>query len=386
MSSKLLSLWQLAVAALVLTTSHSVAGPARAQALEDGFDQNTRPNVIILLIDDLGYRDVGYHGSEIATPTIDRLAGEGAELKDFYAMPSCSPTRASLMTGQSAVRLGILLPLAKITQGSLPLTEKLMPEYFRDAGYQTFLVGKWHLGHAHRSMLPNARGFDHFYGYATGGVGHYDHVHGGGYDWQRNGTTVREEGHTTHLLTDEAVELIETRDPARPLFLYLSYAAPHLPNEAPEDSTEPYAHIEHEHRKTHAAMVSDVDKGIGRVVDALEREGILDNTLIWFMSDNGGLVPPTEKSEGITGFVYTLASWLGTPIPIDFFEFARLQYEHAGSDNRPFRDGKMSVYEGGVRVPSFIHWPRALGPPRDRRDGSLFKMSCQRLPQRQIWT
>ncbi len=341
------------IVVLAMCAFTSIAG---AQEVEQG----AAPNVVIILIDDMGYNDVGYHGSVISTPTIDRLASEGAELKEFYAQPTCSPTRASLMTGQSAVSLGILMPLAKITTKSLPLSEKLMPQYFKDAGYQTFLVGKWHLGHARREMLPNARGFDHYYGYVTGGVGHYDHVHGGGYDWQRNGKTVREEGYTTHLLTNEAVKLIKERDPSKPVFLYLSYAAPHLPNEAPEEAIAEYASIDNEHRRVHAAMVSEIDDGIAELVAALESEGELDNTLIWFMSDNGGLVPPTDTTSGLAGTTYRLKRWFGTPIPIKMFEFLRLNYDHAGSDNTPFRDGKSSVYEGGVRVPSFIYWKDGL--------------------------
>lgn len=324
-------------------------------AVGEAQTKETQPNVLIILIDDMGYRDVGYHGSEIATPNIDRLAAGGAELTQFYAQPTCSPTRTSLMTGQSAVRLGVLMPLGKNTQKSLPLSERLMPEYFKDAGYQTALVGKWHVGHATRDMQPTSRGFDHFYGNLTGGVGHWDHVHGGGYDWQRNGETVREEGYTTHLLTDEAIKLIAEREVSKPFFMYLSYNAPHLPNEAPDETIQQYAAIENEHRRVHAAMVTEVDAGIGRVVEALKSEGVLDDTIIWFMSDNGGLIRPDED-DGNYQFVKTLESWLGTPIPILFFEFARVNYEMAGSDNTPFRKGKMSVYEGGVRVPSFLYW------------------------------
>ena len=133
---------------------------------------DSKPNVVIVLADDMGYHDVSYHGSKVKTPTIDRLAARGAKLTQFYTQPSCSPTRASLMTGKSAVALGITLPIAKIATKGLPQSETLMPQHFKAAGYQTFLVGKWHLGHATKAMTPNARGFDHFYGYLTGGVGH----------------------------------------------------------------------------------------------------------------------------------------------------------------------------------------------------------------------
>jgi arylsulfatase A-like enzyme len=160
-------------------------------------DAPKRPNVVIILADDLGWRDVGYHGSEIATPRLDRLAAKGVVLDRFYAQPSCSPTRAALMTGKAPLRLGVVSPLSKNNPAGLPLGERLLPEHLREAGYQTFLTGKWHLGHRHRDYLPMARGFDHFYGHATGGIGYWDHVHGGGLDWQRNGETLREEGYST---------------------------------------------------------------------------------------------------------------------------------------------------------------------------------------------
>ena len=327
----------------------------------DAVDASTggKPNILIILIDDMGYRDVGYHGSEIRTPNIDRLASDGVELTEFYAHPTCSPTRSALMTAKAPARLGVVLPIAKIAKKSLPLSEKLLPAYLKDVGYQTALVGKWHLGHATRAMQPTSRGFDHFYGNLTGGVGHWDHVHGGGYDWQRNGETLRTEGYTTHLLTDEAVRVIKERDADDPLFLYLSYNAPHLPNEAPDETIQSYSDIENEYRRLHAAMVDEIDTGIGRVVAALKDEGMLDNTLIWFMSDNGGLIPKKYET-GPFSWVDTIKAWTGTPIPIRVFEFARVNTEEGGSDNTPFRDGKASVYEGGVRVPSFIHWPAGL--------------------------
>ena len=144
---------------------------------------------MIVLADDLGWNDVGYHGSEIETPRLDALAAGGRILSRFHAQPSCSPTRAALMTGRSPLSLGITRPLAKITTGALA-------DYFRAAGYQTFLTGKWHLGFAEPEYHPNARGFDHFYGHVTGGIGYWDHVHGGGLDWQRNGRTLRETGYS----------------------------------------------------------------------------------------------------------------------------------------------------------------------------------------------
>jgi arylsulfatase A-like enzyme len=164
-----------------------------------------------------------------------------------------------------------------------------MPEYFRDAGYQTFLVGKWHLGFREPAYRPTSRGFDHFYGHLTGGIGFWDHVHGGGLDWQRNGETLREEGYSTHLMAAEIDRLIAQRDPSKPMFLYAAFNAPHLPNEAPEETIAQYAHINDPNRRVHAAMVSELDAAIGQLLATLDEQGMLENTLVWFMSDNGGL-------------------------------------------------------------------------------------------------
>ena len=247
-----------------------------------------KPNVIVIVADDLGWNDVGYHGSDIQTPNIDRLAREGVELNRFYVHPTCSPTRSALVTGKSPLRLGFLSPLSKNNRLGLHLSEKTIADYFKQNGYQTSLIGKWHLGRFSKDYLPTNRGFDHFYGFLTGGVGHYDHIHGGGLDWQRNGKTIREDGYTTHLLTDEAIRIIEDYSNKRPFFLELSYAAPHMPNEAPKKTVDRYKHLKNVNRQLHAAMVTEIDKGIQRIYNALQKEAILDNTIIWFSSDNGG--------------------------------------------------------------------------------------------------
>ncbi|MDJ0868991.1 MAG: arylsulfatase [Myxococcota bacterium] len=321
------------------------------------------PHVVVILADDLGWNDVGYHGGEIATPRLDALAAHGVVLDRFYAQPSCSPTRAALMTGKAPMRLGVLSPLSKNNPTGLPLAERLLPQYFRDAGYQTFMTGKWHLGHRSRDYLPNARGFEHFYGHVTGGIGYWDHVHGGGLDWQRNGKTLREAGYSTHLIADEAVRLIQGRDPERPMLLYASFNAPHLPNEAPPEAIERYRDIENPHRRVHAAMVGELDAAIGRVVDALEADGMLDRTLIWFMSDNGGLNPESFEPL-VPRLSRQLEAWFGKPLPLLLLEFVRVNSLEGGADNSPYRKGKQSVYEGGARVPSFVYWPGRLAPRR----------------------
>jgi len=319
------------------------------------------PNIVVVLADDLGWKDVGYHGSEIETPRLDALAAAGAELDRFYAMPTCSPTRAALLTGQLPLRLGVLRPLSKNAPTGLPLDRKLLPELLEEAGYQTALSGKWHLGYLDRAYHPNQRGFQSFYGHVTGGVGYWDHVHGGGYDWQRDGLIVRNARYTTELIVEEAERVIAERDPSKPLFLYVAFNAPHLPNEAPESALARYASIEDRRRRAHAAMVSELDAAVGRIVGALEREGLLDDTLLWFASDNGGL--NEESAPAPFKQLLRLADRVfDRPFPLRILNFLQTNVEDGGADNGPFRRGKQSVYEGGVRVPAFVSWPGTIAP------------------------
>ena len=172
-------------------------------------------NVIILLADDLGWGDVGFHDGIASTPNLDRLATESVELTRFYAYPACSPARAALLTGRFPQRFGIVGPV-RPREAGLPLDETLLPASFQAAGYQTSLIGKWHLGHSqNESSQPNQRGFDHFYGFMAASVDYFKHTSSRGQlDWQRNGTTIEEPGYTTDLLTSEAIKRIENRDTA----------------------------------------------------------------------------------------------------------------------------------------------------------------------------
>ena len=319
------------------------------------------PNIVLIMADDLGWRDVGYHGSEIRTPRIDALAAEGVTLERFYVQPICSPTRAAVMTGKSPARLGIYQPIAKISTGGLPLEEEILPQFLAQAGYQPLMAGKWHLGHAEKSYFPQARGFEQFYGHVTGGIGYWDHNHGGGHDWQRNGVTLREEGYATRLIADEAVRLLNTRDPARPTFLFASFNAPHLPNEAPPVAVEAYPEAMRAQRRIHAGMVSELDAAVGRILDAVDAEGMRENTLVWFFSDNGGL-NQSASPPGLVAVLERLVSIFGTPLPTEMLEFVRENTFEGASDNAPLRAGKTSVYEGGVRVPSVLRWPGQLSP------------------------
>ena len=284
----------------------------------------SRPNILYILADDLGWHDVGYHGSEIQTPHIDRLAASSLELNRFYSCPVCSPARASLLTGRSPMRYGMIYSVLRPwdTWG-IPQEERMMPEAFRDAGYQTWMVGKWHLGHWNAKLTPNARGFESYYGHVNGDIDYYKHIREQALDWQRNGKSVVEEGYSTELFAAEAVRLIEARDRRRPFFFYLPFNAPHQPLMAPKQLIERYRSIADPKRRTYAAMVTALDTAIGQVWNALERSGAAQNTVVIFHSDNGAQT---------------------------------LQ----GGMNIPLRAGKSTTFEGGIRVPALLRYPGVL--------------------------
>jgi arylsulfatase A-like enzyme len=188
------------------------------------------PHIVYIVADDLGWKDVGFHGSDIKTPSIDTLAQEGARLEQFYVQPMCTPTRAALMTGRYPFRYG-LQTLVIPTPGKygLPTDEWVLPQALKDAGYRTVMVGKWHLGHADRKYWPRQRGFDYHYGAVLGEIDYYTHASSNVRDWYRNNKPVKEEGYVTQLLGKDAVARIMEHDPKTPLFLYLAFTAPHAP-------------------------------------------------------------------------------------------------------------------------------------------------------------
>src|SRR3954470_23101106 len=168
-----------------------------------------RPNVVFLLADDLGWADVGWHGDEIKTPHLDRLPGSGAKLEQFYVQPVCSPTRAALMTGRYPMRHGLQVGVVRPwAQYGLPLEERTLAQGLREAGYETAIAGKWHLGHITREYLPTRRGFVHQYGHYNGAIDCFTHVRDGGFDWHRNDQVSRDEGYSTHLIAKEAAKFV----------------------------------------------------------------------------------------------------------------------------------------------------------------------------------
>ena len=293
------------------------------------------PNVVIILTDDLGWGDVSYHGSHIPTPNIDKLAENGMELNRFYSNPVCSPTRASLLTGLHIFNHGVVRPFMNpaAEQTGMPPELKIMPQYFKEAGYQTALSGKWHLGTAKEEFWPTNRGFETSYGHMTGGIGYFDHTAAGRLDWHRNESSLREEGYSTELIANEAINIIKNKDQNRPLFLYVAFNAPHTPIEAPLQSIEKFSYLEDEKDRVYAANVNALDNEIGKIIKAIEDEDLLEETIILFFSDNG---PVFDINPIVKVIAPNLINAKGSTAGL------------SGS--------KTSALEGGIRVPAVLWW------------------------------
>jgi arylsulfatase A-like enzyme len=279
-----------------------------------------KPDIVYILSDDQGSYDVGWRGSEIKTPNLDKLAASGTKLENFYVQPLCSPTRAALMTGRYPMRDGLQVGVIRPwSEYGLPLDERTLPQALREVGYTTAICGKWHLGAANESYWPSHRGFDHWYGFLFGATDYFKHERYGKFDWWRDGKTNHDEGYTTELIGREAVKILRNQPKDKPLFLYVPFNAVHYPFEVPEKYKVPYANLK-EPRRTYAGMTAAMDEQIGNIIAAIDETGRRKNTLIIFTSDNGGYKP---------GVV---------------------------TDNGPLRGGKGSVYEGGVRTCACISW------------------------------
>lgn len=284
-------------------------------------DTPKQPNVVVILADDLGRHDCGFMGgTEIKTPHLDKLAKAGSVLDAFYVQPVCSPTRAALMTGRYPMRHGLQVGVVRPwAQYGLPLEERTLASALSDAGYATAIVGKWHLGHFQPEYLPTKRGFSHQYGHYNGALDYFTHVRDGGFDWHKDDKECRDEGYSTHLLADAACKFVTDTAGKKPFFLYVPFNAVHTPHQVPDEYLKPYANLKGE-RKKYAGMLAAMDEGVGKIVAAIEKAGVRDNTLFLFSSDNGGPSPGTV------------------------------------TDNGKYRAGKATLYEGGVRVAAFAAW------------------------------
>ncbi len=291
-----------------------------------------KPNLIIVLTDDQGYADVAANGgADVRTPNIDRLAAEGMLFANMRANCTvCSPSRAALLTGRYPDRVGVPGVIRTRPQDSWGYFDPTVPTLagrLKEAGYHTALIGKWHLG-LEAPNLPNQRGFDFFHGFLGDMMDSYTtHLREGRNYMRRNAEVIEPEGHATDLFTAWACDYLQERArERRPFFLYLAYNAPHFPVEPPAEWLERVrarAPQMPERRAKNVAFVEHLDAGVGRVLAALDKAGLAGDTLVAFLSDNGGSLPH-------------------------------------GQCNDPWRDGKQSHYDGGLRVPFLVRWPSVV--------------------------
>ncbi len=306
---------------------------------------NDQPNILLILADDLGYADLSIHGQkEFSTPNIDSIAQNGIQFKQGYVSNSvCAPSRAGLISGRIGIGFEANLPRKK-PHGLDPKLET-MADMLKRGGYGTSIIGKWHLGVLDK-YYPTNRGFDYFVGLREGSRDYYydennkSDAPGSDKAIEINGKQVKFEGYLTDYLTDKAIEVIDThtqQSPEKPFFMYLSYTAPHGPMHGKPELINKYKHIEPKKRRIYTSMVDSLDEGVGRVLSHLEKLKLTDNTIVVFLSDNGG---PTA---------------------------------HNGSDNGVLKGDKGSVSEGGLRVPFLIQWPASIpaGQIRDDMVSSL---------------
>ncbi len=301
----------------------AVGVPARAAAQTQDGEAAPRPNILVIVADDMGWGQPGFNGgTEVLTPNMDRIADEGVKLTQFYVQPQCAMSRAALLTGRYSWKNGVGTNPHPETDAGMLLDERTIAQALRAVDYSTWIVGKWHLGNWLREHLPLQRGFDHHYGAYTGQIRSFTHDRAARdrlvLDWHRNGRPVIESGYSTFLLAEEAVQLIGRHDGASPFFLYLPFNAVHTPHQAPQEYKDLYSGS----RSKQRAMLKAMDDAIGWVLAALERKGILDDTLVMFLNDNG------DAPE-------------------------------AGTQS-PYRGRKATYFEGGIRVPAVVRWPSEI--------------------------
>ena len=306
--------------------------------LQMTYQAYTPPNIIVIVADDLGYNDVSWHNKQMMTPNLEKLARTGVILEQSYVQHICTPTRSALMTGRYPIHTGrqhsVLWP--EEPRG-LMTNMTLLPEYLRELGYSTHMVGKWHLGFCSKNYLPTQRGFDTYFGYYTGSQDYYKHSRMSstqprtvGYDFRENNTVYRDAAgkYSAHVFAERASEIISSHSPrSGPLFLYLAFQSVHSPLQVPLQYETPFQHVANLARRTYSGMVLAMDEAVGNITRALAESGMSKNTLIVFTTDNGG---------------QTLA----------------------GGNNFPLRGNKATMWEGGMRGAAFIHGSMLQNPGR----------------------
>jgi len=304
-------------------------------ACSETAEPDNPPNIILIMADDLGYGDLGCYGSRtMQTPQLDSLAANGLKFTDFHAnAPVCTPTRAALLTGRYQQRAGlegVIYVRGETRQVGMDTSEVTVAELLKDAGYQTAIMGKWHLGYK-KEYNPVQQGFDEFYGYVSGNIDYHSHYDNAGiYDWWHNLDSIKEEGYVTDLITDHAVDFIDkNRD--RPFFLYVSHESPHVPLQGRQDTAYRFPDRDFSYlgpvddqERAYREMIEVMDEGIDHIMQKLRALDLEENTLVIFCSDNGGL-------EGF-------------------------------ADNGALRGFKGKLWEGGIRVPAIAHWTGTIEP------------------------
>lgn len=293
-----------------------------------------KPNIVFILADDLGYSDPGYMGSKIKTPNLDKLRDQGMLMERCYVQPQCSPTRTAFLTGCYPYRFGLQEHIISDTNNGIPAAVKTVAEKMQEGGYETSVIGKWHLGERLRSFWPPSQGFDHSFIMSTANYWDYNVYKDG--ELYNRGLLKDKEGkrnrYSTYVWAEEATNVIKNRNKKKPLFMYLAFSAPHHPLQAPQELIDIYDKMEindywantdelgrtREDRMLYMAMVDALDRAVGTVLETLEKEKMLDNTIIVFQSDNG-------------------------PTPC--------------GDARPLRSYKGDSYDGGVRTSAVAWWP-----------------------------
>ncbi|KAA5547035.1 sulfatase-like hydrolase/transferase [Roseiconus nitratireducens] len=299
----------------------------------------SQPNIVVLLADDLGWSAVGYHNREFETPHIDSIVRDGMELDQFYVAPMCSPTRAGFMTGRYPIRFGLARAVIPPQRDfGLPTDETTIAEALGELGYEhRGVFGKWHLGHRRAKWHPLNQGFTHFHGHYNGAIDYFDLTREGERDWHTNFDASDEQGYSTDLIAAAAAGWIkQVASEEAPYFCYVPFNAPHSPFQAPDSAVERFERMSPQGqarrdrksspvRQTYAAMIWKMDQGIGKILQAIEQSGESDQTIVLFFSDNGGVGKIRDN-------------------------------------NAPLRGSKLTVFEGGTRVPACVRWPGHIAP------------------------